>query len=113
MATQRSLVVVVAASLGLLLSVYCVTPSAATVGIPDFFAGAYGSNVFAWQGVTRDRASGLPMVSYSRIGPQWNYVTVALYGLQRWSDWRHDGGREHGAGAGRRCRRFSRRSPAL
>jgi hypothetical protein len=59
---------------------------------PDIFMRAYGSNVFAWSGVTRDPTTGMPKVRYPGRGPQWNYVTVALYGLQRWSDWRFDHG---------------------
>ena len=65
---------------------------AAATKIPDIYAGAYGSDVFSWRGVTRNPANGLPMVRYPGLAPQWNYVTIALYGLQRWSDWRSHGG---------------------
>ena len=61
--------------------------------IPDLYAKAYRSDAFPWQGVTPSPANGLPMVRYPGFGLQWNYVTVALYGLQRWSDWLyHRGG---------------------
>jgi hypothetical protein len=61
--------------------------------ILDVYAKAYRSDAFPWQGVTPSPANGLPMVRYPGFGLQWNYVTVALYGLQRWSDWLyHRGG---------------------
>jgi len=88
-----------ALALALLLSCFCeITGAAAPAQIPDYYADGYAADVFDWPDVTRNAASGLPMVSYLGLPrPLWNYVTVALYGLQRWSDWRH----HHGGGAAR------------
>ena len=77
-----------------------VAKHAAIVRIPDLYQDAYLSNVFDWRGVTRNPGNGLPMVrSPGLTRPQWNYVTIALYGLQRWSAWVH-----HRDGAAARAR---------
>jgi len=98
-----------AASIALVVLRACVVPAAGAVvpavrasgtTIPDFYAKAYRSDAFHWPGVTASPANGLPMARYPGFGLQWNYVTVALYGLQRWSDWLyHRGGRPARAAA--------------
>ena len=77
-----------------LLSTLDAAPArAGVVQIPDIYENAYLSDVFDWAGVTRNHDNGLPMVRYRGLShPQWNYVTVALYGLQRWSAWVHHHG---------------------
>jgi hypothetical protein len=87
-----------------LVFVVCLSPEVADAaspkvaelpGIDDIYATAYKANVFVWPDVTRDSATGLPMVIVAGLAaPQWNPVTVALYGLQRWSAWRYDRGGE-------------------